>query len=160
MTAASVIRGNLPEWTLTTLTTRTRWDCPRSLVPPVSYSCCRLILVSGTTTLFLHAAKFLKFTDDELYLIRLAMLAWMMKTKDHAFHEVMTAAEGFGLKYAAVRQLSCLLAAACLPAWLPACLRARPPDRGRLSSRRAVLFTGHEGPQGSWGCHAVCKALP
>lgn len=55
--------------------------------------------ISGSTDLMLHAAQYLGIYDDQLYNLRLAMLAWMLPNRDHSYYEIMKAAEYYGLAF-------------------------------------------------------------
>lgn len=50
---------------------------------------------SGTTANILQLALLLGFTSEELVVIRLAMLAWMLPTDDHSFIEILLGADAY-----------------------------------------------------------------
>jgi hypothetical protein len=57
---------------------------------------------STTVDAFLQLAKYLKFEDDELILLRVALVGWLLRNGDHSYDECMLPThgdDGFGMPY-------------------------------------------------------------
>ena len=54
---------------------------------------------SGHSREWMMMARYLKLKPRELYLLRLALVAWMVPFEDHSFHEIMVGCEDAGLPF-------------------------------------------------------------
>lgn len=53
--------------------------------------------LSGSTDMYMHAAKYVKLSVPELQKLRLASLGSMLPARDHSFYEIMIVAKEYGL---------------------------------------------------------------
>ena len=51
---------------------------------------------SGTTDLMIHAFQYFGLKPKEKKTLRMGLVGWMVGGRDHSFHEIFTAAEGYG----------------------------------------------------------------
>ncbi len=51
---------------------------------------------SGTTDLMIHAFNYFGLKPKDKKILRMGLVGWMVGGRDHSFHEIFTAAEGYG----------------------------------------------------------------
>lgn len=55
---------------------------------------------SGSTDLMMHAFEYFGIRDiEQKKILRMGLLGWMVGGRDHSFHEIFTAAKGYGLPF-------------------------------------------------------------